>query len=65
MLSARAMQTETDQVDNHDPRREKTSRKQDAKTLDAFKADLTKVRTGRATGLLDHVMVDYYGNPTR
>ena len=35
------------------------------KTLDAFKADLTKVRTGRAhTGLLDHVMVDYYGNPT-
>ncbi len=35
------------------------------KTLDAFKADLTKVRNGRAhTGLLDHVMVDYYGNPT-
>ena len=35
------------------------------KTLDAFKADLTKVRTGRAhTGLLDHVMVGYYGNPT-
>lgn len=35
------------------------------KTLEAFKADLTKVRTGRAhTGLLDHVMVDYYGNPT-
>ena len=35
------------------------------KTIEAFKADLAKVRTGRAhTGLLDHVMVDYYGNPT-
>jgi ribosome recycling factor len=35
------------------------------KSLDALKADLGKVRTGRAhTGLLDHVMVDYYGSPT-
>ncbi|MFA5370579.1 MAG: ribosome recycling factor [Sideroxydans sp.] len=35
------------------------------KSLDALKADLGKIRTGRAhTGLLDHVMVDYYGNPT-
>ena len=35
------------------------------KTLDTLKADLGKVRTGRAhTGLLDHVMVDYYGTPT-
>jgi ribosome recycling factor len=35
------------------------------KSLDALKADLGKVRTGRAhAGLLDHVMVDYYGNPT-
>jgi ribosome recycling factor len=35
------------------------------KSLEALKADLTKVRTGRAhTGLLDHVVVDYYGNPT-
>lgn len=35
------------------------------KSLDALKADLAKVRTGRAhTGILDHVMVDYYGNPT-
>ncbi len=35
------------------------------KSLDALKVDLTKVRTGRAhTGLLDHVMVDYYGCPT-
>src|SRR5258706_12697562 len=32
------------------------------KSLEALKADLSKVRTGRAhTGLLDHVMVDYYG----
>lgn len=35
------------------------------KSLDALRADLGKVRTGRAhTGLLDHVMVDYYGSPT-
>jgi ribosome recycling factor len=32
------------------------------KSLDALKTDLSKVRTGRAhTGILDHVMVDYYG----
>ena len=35
------------------------------KTIDAFKADLAKVRTGRAhTGLLDHITVDYYGAQT-
>ena len=35
------------------------------KSIDTLKADLAKVRTGRApTGLLDHVMVDYYGTPT-
>src|SRR4030067_1978221 len=35
------------------------------KTLEALKNDLAKVRTGRAhTGILDHVMVDYYGTPT-
>ena len=35
------------------------------KTIESLKTDLGKVRTGRAhTGLLDHVMVDYYGNPT-
>lgn len=35
------------------------------KSLESLKTDLGKVRTGRAhTGLLDHVMVDYYGNPT-
>lgn len=32
------------------------------KSIEALRADLAKVRTGRAhTGLLDHVMVDYYG----
>jgi len=35
------------------------------KSIEALKADLGKVRTGRAhTGLLDHVVVDYYGTPT-
>jgi ribosome recycling factor len=35
------------------------------KTFETLKLDLGKVRTGRAhTGLLDHVMVDYYGTPT-
>jgi ribosome recycling factor len=33
------------------------------KSLDALKNDLGKIRTGRAhTGLLDHVMVEYYGS---
>ncbi len=41
-----------------------TEQKMD-KSVQAFKADLGKVRTGRAhTGLLDHVSVDYYGTPT-
>ncbi len=36
-----------------------------AKSVESFKADLSKVRTGRAhTGLLDHITVDYYGTPT-
>jgi len=35
------------------------------KGIDAFKRDLTKVRTGRANlGVLDGVRVDYYGTPT-
>ena len=35
------------------------------KTLETLKADLGKIRTGRAhTGLLDHLLVDYYGTPT-
>lgn len=33
------------------------------KSLEALKNDLAKVRTGRAhVGLLDHVMVEYYGS---
>lgn len=33
------------------------------KSVESLKADLAKVRTGRAhTGLLDHVMVEYYGS---
>jgi len=33
------------------------------KSIEALKADLGKVRTGRAhTGLLDHVQVEYYGS---
>lgn len=36
-----------------------------AKSLEALKNDLAKVRTGRATpGLLEHVQVDYYGSKT-
>ena len=35
------------------------------KSIEAFKGDLAKVRTGRAhTGLLDHITVDYYGSQT-
>lgn len=35
------------------------------KTVSAFRKDLTKIRTGRAsTALLDGVMVDYYGTQT-
>jgi ribosome recycling factor len=35
------------------------------KSLETLKMDLSKVRTGRAhIGILDHVMVDYYGSPT-
>jgi len=41
-----------------------TEQKMD-KSIQAFKADLAKVRTGRAhTGLLDHIAVDYYGTQT-
>jgi len=43
----------------------KTAEQKMQKSLEALKADLGKVRTGRAhTGLLDHVRVDYYGTPT-
>jgi len=43
----------------------KTTEQKMGKSIEAFKHDLAKVRTGRAhTGLLDHVMVDYYGSAT-
>jgi ribosome recycling factor len=43
----------------------KSTEQKMGKSLEAFKGDLAKVRTGRAhTGLLDHVSVDYYGTPT-
>ncbi|MGH8686838.1 MAG: ribosome recycling factor [Burkholderiales bacterium] len=43
----------------------KTAEQKMHKSVDAFKGDLSKVRTGRAhTGLLDHIVVDYYGAPT-
>jgi ribosome recycling factor len=43
----------------------KTTEQKMHKSIEAFRSDLAKVRTGRAhTGLLDHVSVDYYGTPT-
>ncbi|WP_374259638.1 ribosome recycling factor [Zoogloea sp.] len=46
------------------PELKKTTESKMQKTIEALKLDLAKVRTGRAhTGLLDHVMVDYYGSP--
>jgi ribosome recycling factor len=44
----------------------KTTEQKMLKSVEAFKHDLSKVRTGRAhTGLLDHILVDYYGAPTQ
>lgn len=35
------------------------------KTVESLQHEMTKIRTGRANAsLLDHVTVDYYGNPT-
>src|SRR4051812_15226604 len=43
----------------------KTAEQKMQKSLEALKVDLSKIRTGRAhVGILDHVMADYYGNPT-
>lgn len=43
----------------------KTAESKMQKSIETLKADLAKVRTGRAhTGILDHVQVDYYGTPT-
>ncbi len=40
----------------------KTAEQKMAKSVEALKHDLAKIRTGRAhTGLLDHIHVDYYG----
>ena len=45
------------------PELKKTAESKMQKTLESLKADLLKIRTGRAhTGLLDHVQVDYYGS---
>jgi ribosome recycling factor len=42
----------------------KTAEQKMAKSVEALKHDLQKVRTGRAhTGLLDHLHIDYYGAP--
>jgi ribosome recycling factor len=41
----------------------KTTEQKMQKSIEVLKTDLAKVRTGRAhTGLLDHVMVEYYGS---
>ncbi len=43
----------------------KTAEQKMQKSLESLKVDLGKVRTGRAhAGLLDHIMVDYYGSPS-
>ncbi len=45
------------------PELKKNAEQKMHKTLEVLKADLSKVRTGRAhTGLLDHIQVDYYGS---
>jgi ribosome recycling factor len=47
------------------PELKKNTEQKMGKSIEAFKNDLGKVRTGRAhSGLLDHIMVDYYGTPT-
>ena len=39
-----------------------TAEQKMARSIEAFKAELQKIRTGRAhPGILDHVHVDYYG----
>jgi ribosome recycling factor len=44
----------------------KTADQKMQKSIETLKADLAKVRTGRAhTGILDHIQVDYYGSPTQ
>ncbi len=46
------------------PELKKTTEHKMQRSIEALKTDLAKVRTGRAhIGLLDHVMVEYYGSP--
>ena len=41
----------------------KTAEQKMGRSVEAFKGDLQKIRTGRAhTGLIDHIKVDYYGS---
>ena len=43
----------------------KNTQERMVKSIETLRADLAKVRTGRAhTGILDHIQVDYYGSPT-
>src|SRR5471032_1305984 len=43
----------------------KNAQERMVKSLETLRADLAKVRTGRAhTGILDHITVEYYGSPT-
>ena len=47
------------------PEVRKTAEQKMQRSIDSLKTDLGKIRTGRAhAGILDHVVVDYYGNPT-
>ena len=44
----------------------KNAQERMAKSIETLRANLAKVRTGRAhAGILDSVMVDYYGSPTQ
>ena len=43
----------------------KNAQEKMVKSLETLRANLAKVRTGRAhVGILDHVQVEYYGSPT-
>lgn len=43
---------------------QKSAESRMSKSIETLKANLAKIRTGRAhTGILDHVQVEYYGSP--
>ena len=45
------------------PELRNTAEQKMQKSLESLRSDLGKIRTGRAhTGILDHVMVEYYGS---